>query len=293
MFLNKSKFIESLFQLFEEADKELVLIVPYVKMSLEIYDALKKCDRRGVEILMVCRKDCLTDKELNKLKRLNHLTLLSHPNLHSKIYLNEHNIIIGSMNLYEYSEKFNREAGLRIRNVNGFGSEDVEDCKKEIKEIISGSQEIIVSDLVEKEGVDFRCIALEEENLAKKARTLSQFFTTKNFTVLETSEGLYPTCVSFYDNIDVVVSNRIAIMPKFSDDVNASIFKKNKDLPENKYAPLRLYVSEYQKIFTIYAPDGDLIEHHIYTDKTYAKGIANVVMDFCQEIDSIYKRLVH
>jgi len=111
MFLNKPKFVESLFNLFEEAEKELVLIVPYIKMSAEVYQALLDCDKRDVEIGMVCRTDCLKPVELEKLKKLKHLTLLTHPNLHSKIYLNQDNIIVGSMNLYEYSQKFNREAG--------------------------------------------------------------------------------------------------------------------------------------------------------------------------------------
>lgn len=293
MFLNKPKFIENLFQLFEDAEEELVLIVPYIKMSSEVYEALKACDKRKVQILMVCRKDCITSKELNKLRQLKHLTLLSHPNLHSKIYLNENDIIIGSMNLYEYSEKFNREAGLKIKNSGGFGSDEVEDCKQEIKEIISGSQEIIVSKKIEQAGVDYCSIELEEESLAKRARQLSQFLTTKSFMIRKTQEGLLPTCISFYDNIDVAISNRVAIMPNYKDDILNKVFDTIPVDIRNRLKPFRVYKNEYHNMFTLYAKEGEQINPKIYNDKIYAKKVESAVIELCREIDVVYRNIIN
>jgi len=200
MFLNKPKFIESLFKIFEEAEKELVLIVPYIKMSTDVFNALKDCDTRDVETLIVCRKDCLHPKELQKLRQLKNLTLLAHPNLHSKIYLNQNDIIIGSMNLYEYSQKFNREAGVLLSNINPKGNtsnildfsdgDPSEDCRVELQNIISSSEEIFVSKKAAEYGVDFTILKTLDELQYDKAKTLSKYFTTKKFQLLETKEGL-------------------------------------------------------------------------------------------------------
>lgn len=292
MFLNKPKFIESLFQLFDEADNELVLIVPYVKMSSDVFKALKNCDKRGVQTLMVCRKDCLKATELDKLKSLKHLTLLSHPNLHSKIYLNERNIIIGSMNLYEYSEKYNREAGILLNNYNTiFSDNEAENCRLEIKEIISGSEKLLISSRVSKYGVNFKCIELEEESLANRARLLSQYLITKSFTVKETKEGLVPTCVSFYDNIDVAISNRVAIIPNYPKNILNSIFESYEKRKFKSFTPFRVYTSSYHKMITLYAKEGEQIEDYIYTDRAYAKKVEQMVMQICEELDTDYKKL--
>lgn len=49
--------------------------------------------------------------EREKLHSLDNLTIMNHPNVHAKCYLNDSSMIVCSMNLYEYSEKNNREMG--------------------------------------------------------------------------------------------------------------------------------------------------------------------------------------
>jgi len=293
MFLNKPKFVESLFNLFDEADKELVLVVPYVKMSKEVYNALVDCDRRGIEICMVCRTDCLHANELEKLKKLTHITLLTHPNLHSKIYLNQKDIIVGSMNLYEYSQTFNREAGYMFeRGGDTWSNDEAEDCLFEIKQIISGSEIIIASEKVLEEGVDFSILRTEDELLQRNAKTLSKFFTTKTFTVVESPEGTYPTCISFFDQISVVVSNRAAIYPRYSDEILKRVLKSFQNIEEHRFENFRTYIDYYNKRITLYAKKGEYIPHIVYRDRQYAKSLEMALMTLCKELDVIYKRIM-
>ncbi len=301
IFLNKTNFVHALFQLFHDAEDELILIVPYIRMSNEVYEALKDCDARGVEILIVCRMDCLHDRELNKLKQLKHITLLAHPNLHSKIYLNSTHIIIGSMNLYEYSEKFNREAGVKFNqdyehkyrgNIFESRNLEVEDCKNEIIDVISGTEEIIVSERVADEGINFGILKTKDEKKVEKAKKLTKIFTTKTFKISDSEEGSHPTCKNFYDQIDVVISNRVAIFPKYPEHILEHIFEKYNDISEDHFENLRTYTSRHHKRFTIYPESGYNLSDLVYDDKEFTKYLEQTTMAFCKELDKEYKLLM-
>ncbi len=293
MFLNKPKFIENLLRLINEAETELALIVPYVKMSAEVYEALQNCDGRGVEILLVCREDCMHSNELKRLQKFRHLTLLAHPNLHAKIYINEKSIIIGSMNLYEYSEKFNREAGLLIANnvESHFEGESANDCLCEVGEIISGSEVILASKKVEVNGVNFSILYTKEEKEQDRAAILSTYFATKKFSLLETHEGLHPTCTSFYDQIDAVISHRAVLIPRYPKDILDEIFERYKNIPNNKFDNFRTFIDPVNYKFTCYAEKGESIPSKVYTDKHYAKKLEKNMMVLCKELDHTYKKL--
>ncbi|MBO3117494.1 hypothetical protein J4050_12090 [Winogradskyella sp. DF17] len=291
MFLNKSNFVNHLFRLFDDAKDEIVLVVPYIKTSEEVYKALQNCDKRGVEILMVCREDGLTDKEFNKLNQLKHLTLLSHPNLHSKIYLNELHIIIGSMNLYEYSEKFNREAGIKL-SVNGGkhkSDDSSENCKQEILEIINASTVIKLSDFVSANSLRFNCLLLKEDKKENKVKKLNKLFKTKSFKIINTKEGNHPTCLSYYDNIGVAISNRISIMPNYEQHVLTMVFDELYNMSFDSFLPYRIYLNDYNKMLTIYPPSGDSLEALLFHNSSMANEIEDVVTKVCERFDRLYK----
>ena len=71
------------------------------------------------------------------LKELKHPSLYYLQNLHAKCYLNEQNMIIGSMNLYEFSEKNNREMGVLL-SLEG-DNEVFEDAVQEVGSIINAA----------------------------------------------------------------------------------------------------------------------------------------------------------
>lgn len=211
---------------------------------------------------------------------------MSHPNLHSKIYMNEEILIIGSMNLYDYSEFFNREAGILLED---YYEEEWDDCREEINEIISGAELVFESGKVKKEGLKFEITKTYLDQAFSFTDELNKLFKTKTFRVVDSPEGHHPGCDNFYDNIAVVFSNRVAIFPKYDEALLKKLFAKFKNLPENKFHPFRTYVSEYNKNFTIYAPRGKYIEEELMKDPKFAQQVEKVTMSLCKEIDNFYK----
>lgn len=112
LFLNTSKLNTYIPKLITSSEKELIIVVPYIQVSETIYKSLKKADEKGVEITIIYRENKLSELEKKKIRTLNNLNLLYHPNIHCKCYYNGSSLIISSMNMYEYSEKNNREMGV-------------------------------------------------------------------------------------------------------------------------------------------------------------------------------------
>ncbi len=286
MFLNKDKFKEQLATIFEEAEREIILIVPYIKMSKEVFSLVKNANDRGIEILIICREDGVKQEELRRIQSLSGITLMSHPNLHSKIYLNEEKLIIGSMNLYDYSEFFNREAGIMIENCY---DEEWDDCKEEIESIVSSAELLFESKKVAKNGLKFELTKTYLDQQFAYTEELNKLFRTKTFRVVDSPEGHCPGCANFYDNIAVVFSNRVAIFPNYDEAILQKLFARFKNFPEDKYSPFRTYVSEYNKHFSIYAPKGKFIDEEILKNPRFAEALEKVTTNLCKDIDAFYK----
>ena len=114
-FLNKKKLLEWVPKLIETAGKELVIISPYIQISEKIFKLLKESEKRGVEITLIYKEVELSEKERKKFDEIENLNLLYQPNLHSKCIYNEKYLLVTSMNLYEFSQKHNREMGVLFR----------------------------------------------------------------------------------------------------------------------------------------------------------------------------------
>lgn len=100
------------------AQKNLVLVSPYLQISKTFYERLKDASKKNVEIKIIFGKDELKPNEKNSLAELSNLELLFFENLHAKCYFNEKEMVITSMNMYEFSEKNNREMGVLITRQN-------------------------------------------------------------------------------------------------------------------------------------------------------------------------------
>ncbi|MFC2034402.1 phospholipase D family protein [Chloroflexota bacterium] len=98
-----------------DSKKELVLVSPYLNLSKTFFDRLMDADERGVKTVIIYGKDELKASEKNQLKKLKNLSLFFCENLHAKCYFNEDQMVITSMNMYEFSEKNNREMGILIK----------------------------------------------------------------------------------------------------------------------------------------------------------------------------------
>lgn len=97
-----------------EAEKELVLISPYLKLSKDLKDRLEDASKRDIKITIIYGKDELKSVEKKFIENLMHIELYFLNNLHAKCYYNEKNLVMSSMNMYEYSEINNREMGILI-----------------------------------------------------------------------------------------------------------------------------------------------------------------------------------
>lgn len=96
------------------ANKKLVLVSPYLQISKTLLERLKDASNRGVAVKIIYGKNELNVNQKNALESLKNLELLFLENLHAKCYFNEKEMVITSMNMYEFSEKNNREMGVYI-----------------------------------------------------------------------------------------------------------------------------------------------------------------------------------
>lgn len=97
-----------------EAKSKLVLVSPYLQISKTFYERLKDASNKNVVIKIIYGKDELKPNERNSLAELKNVELFFFQNLHAKCYFNENKMVITSMNMYEFSEKTNREMGVLI-----------------------------------------------------------------------------------------------------------------------------------------------------------------------------------
>lgn len=114
-FLTTTAITYRIEEVLRTARKRIYLLTPFLQLSKNLLERLQDADIRGVETLIVYGKKELKDSEHDKIRTLSHVKLYYLEHLHAKCYLNEFMAIIGSMNIFEFSEKNNREMGILIR----------------------------------------------------------------------------------------------------------------------------------------------------------------------------------
>lgn len=142
-FLNTSGTTYHLEELIKKATERLVLISPYLQFNERIKELLEDKNRLKIDIRIVYGKSELSPQEINWLKNLTFVRTSFCKNLHAKCYLNEHECIITSLNLYEFSQVNNNEMGVLINK-----SDDAQlyaDTYDEVQRIIRISEEVRLS----------------------------------------------------------------------------------------------------------------------------------------------------
>ena len=119
-------------QIILNAEKNLTLVTPYLNLSKNLIERLADADKENIIITIIYGKSDLNIKEKNKIESLKNLELFFCKNLHAKCYHNEKSLIITSMNLYEFSERNNREMGILIEK-----NSDLKIFEETLKEIES------------------------------------------------------------------------------------------------------------------------------------------------------------
>lgn len=304
LFLNTPKLNHWIPKLIKESQEELILIVPYIQTSENVINALKIADSNGIEITLVYRENKLSEFEKEKLLSLKNISLLHHPNVHCKCYYNGELLIVGSMNLYEYSEKNNREMGMLMsrkyiddKDGNVICSADKKDVFREamveIREIINGASLEKASEKAKQSAFEIGIIKNEEEKTRDFCELLNKSFLNKKFkpfkhiTTKKTGmmsgggkvfEIWYPKCENYFDKVDVTFeSRRIAIKFKLEEKELEFLYKSWMDLyDEFEFHGFKYYWNGSDYELVVYNHDNfDWTEKNQY--QKYFEGLTEII----------------
>ena len=95
------------------AEKQLILVSPYIKLTNTWLARIKACAERGVQVKIIHRAEGLKTDELSRLYTIKNVEIKYTVDLHAKCYFNEKEMIITSFNLLDTSEK-NWEMGILV-----------------------------------------------------------------------------------------------------------------------------------------------------------------------------------
>jgi PLD-like domain len=138
-FLNTRKAVAAIEDLIKEAEEKLILISPYLKLSKDFKELLTYRNSKDRITTVIFGKQELKPDEMKFLESLRFVILKFNEDLHAKCYVNDKQMIITSLNLYEFSMANNKEMGVLIELEDENDKSLYEDAFKEIEYIESTS----------------------------------------------------------------------------------------------------------------------------------------------------------
>jgi hypothetical protein len=176
-FFTTSGLSSKIEEIINKSEKFLIVASPFLNLSERYQKCLNLASKRGVDIRFLYGKDSIKSeytkavqqKAFDFLNTLENCKLIEVEPLHAKCFLNEDSIIIGSMNLYSYSEANNYEMGVLLSR-----RSDREAYKNALQEVSSyishyGDNDTIFNPEEKEIRVGF-CIHCAEEILYNKRR---------------------------------------------------------------------------------------------------------------------------
>lgn len=149
-FLNTSGINYHLEEIIKGARDRLIIISPYLKLNDRIRELLEDKDRLKIDVRIIYGKADLHPEEVKWLRNLKYVRTSYCNNLHAKCYLSENACIIGSLNLYSFSQINNNEMGIFIERQNDH--QLYQDAYEEAQRLIRISEEVRISlEVVEKD----------------------------------------------------------------------------------------------------------------------------------------------
>lgn len=256
-FLNTQGISEWMIRIINETERELIIISPYLQLSDKIFQALRKADSRGVEIIFIYREKKINEHEKGKLLAIENLNLMHHPNIHAKCMLNENFLLLSSMNLYEYSEKNNREMGTLFskKYIEEFhsgwhdavdGIELFEEALEEIIEIKNGAEMERPSRETIEDCFEMEILKNEKEKKEEFVKKINKVFVHKKF-ILEGKNSYL--CKSYIDKVDVLIDYKTDFILNYDSHKVDSFYKKS-DIKALEYmiGGFKLYWNSPKKI---------------------------------------------
>lgn len=121
-FLTGNELNAELEKIFERAEEQIILISPYIKLHDRYASTLKtKRDNPKIEIIVVFGKNeedisrSMKQEDFNFFKEFPNIEIRYEKRLHAKYYSSESSAILTSMNLYNFSQDNNIEAGVMTK----------------------------------------------------------------------------------------------------------------------------------------------------------------------------------
>lgn len=118
-FLTGNELNSELEKLFERAEEQIILISPYIKLHDRYASTLRtKKDKPKLKVIIVFGKNeedlsrSMKQEDFNFFKEFPNIEIRYEKRLHAKYYCNESSAILTSMNLYNFSQDNNIEAGV-------------------------------------------------------------------------------------------------------------------------------------------------------------------------------------
>lgn len=231
-FLTTIELSYQILQIIKTADREIILVTPYIKLSPNLKDSLAEANRKGKEITLIYGKSGLSKEEKAFLDNLDNLSIYFHENLHAKCYFNEFSMLITSMNLYEFSEKQNKEFGVFIKKE---ADEDgiYEDVIEEVLAIIQNAKH-------EKKNKSntFKSFIREKSKEELFCDYLNNYFHEKHFRLEKLDEdfGRIKVIVSenFLTNVDIEIGSNIDFIFNLNNSTCEKLFNNNKILTNSE-----------------------------------------------------------
>lgn len=226
-------------QIILNAESSITIVTPYLKLSSNIMDRLRDADRHNITMTFIYGKNKLSKSENEFLDGLDNLEIFFCKNLHAKCYHNESRLIISSMNLYEFSERNNREMGVLVEK--SVDQELYEEALKEIESIKNSSiQEKRINKNKDTINIDYRLDARYNE--------LRNYHLPSLYSLLKNN---YPDIDITLDEdirindfprkgVDLIVTSRVEL--KLDRLVNyQEVRKKNENILHSILPQLRIY----------------------------------------------------
>ncbi len=139
-FLNTRKAVAEIEDLIKNAGITLVLISPYLKLSKDFKELLTYRNNKELTTTIIFGKQELKPEEMKFLQNLRLVILKYNEDLHAKCYANEKQMIITSLNLYEFSMANNKEMGVLINKDDPKDKTLYEEAWKEVDYINTTSE---------------------------------------------------------------------------------------------------------------------------------------------------------
>jgi hypothetical protein len=172
-FLNRFQATDSLNQLISEADRQLILISPYIKLNNYLKEVLNtQKSRPELELIIVYGKNeedkrkSISDEDYEFFKSFSNISIRYHKRLHAKIYTNDYQCLITSMNLHNYSLNENIETGILTEfRIIGFANN-----------LLSRLAPKMFSDTLDSKALDFVNYIIEKSTIEFERKSIKKSF---------------------------------------------------------------------------------------------------------------------